>query len=40
MDFCCSSGTTQGKPKFVPFNDELMDSTMQIYKTSFSFRNR
>ncbi|PON42228.1 GH3-like hormone conjugating enzyme [Parasponia andersonii] len=35
-----SSGTTQGKPKFVPFNDELMDSTMQIYRTSFAFRNR
>ncbi|KZV38015.1 hypothetical protein F511_25241 [Dorcoceras hygrometricum] len=35
-----SSGTTQGKPKFVPFNDELMESTMQIYKTSFAFRNR
>lgn len=35
-----SSGTTQGKPKLVPFNDELMDSTMQIYRTSFAFRNR
>lgn len=35
-----SSGTTQGKPKFVPFNDELMESTMQIFKTSFAFRNR
>ncbi|KAL6569598.1 Jasmonoyl--L-amino acid synthetase jar6 [Orobanche minor] len=35
-----SSGTTQGKPKFVPFNDELMKNTMQIYKTSFAFRNR
>ncbi|KAL1535962.1 Jasmonoyl--L-amino acid synthetase jar6, variant 2 [Salvia divinorum] len=35
-----SSGTTQGKPKFVPFNDELMESTMQIYKTSFAYRNR
>ncbi|XP_073311772.1 jasmonoyl--L-amino acid synthetase JAR6-like isoform X2 [Primulina huaijiensis] len=35
-----SSGTTQGKPKFVPFNDELMESTSQIYKTSFAFRNR
>uniref|UniRef100_A0A5B6ZFP1 Putative Indole-3-acetic acid-amido synthetase GH3.5 isoform 1 n=1 Tax=Davidia involucrata TaxID=16924 RepID=A0A5B6ZFP1_DAVIN len=35
-----SSGTTQGKPKFVPFNDELMQSTIQIYKTSFAFRNR
>ncbi|KAF5953125.1 hypothetical protein HYC85_011069 [Camellia sinensis] len=35
-----SSGTTQGKPKFVPFNDELMDSTMQIFETSFAFRNR
>ncbi|CAL5400138.1 unnamed protein product [Camellia sinensis] len=35
-----SSGITQGKPKFVPFNNELMESTMQIYKTSFAFRNR
>ncbi|KAH7578026.1 hypothetical protein JRO89_XS01G0330300 [Xanthoceras sorbifolium] len=35
-----SSGTTQGKPKFVPFNDELMETTMQIYRTSFAFRNR
>ncbi|XP_058225675.1 jasmonoyl--L-amino acid synthetase JAR4 [Rhododendron vialii] len=35
-----SSGTTQGKPKFVPFNDELLDSTMQIFKTSYAFRNR
>ncbi|KAL0397980.1 UNVERIFIED_CONTAM: Jasmonoyl--L-amino acid synthetase JAR4 [Sesamum calycinum] len=35
-----SSGTTHGKPKFVPFNDELMESTMQIFKTSFAFRNR
>ncbi|CAH9108294.1 unnamed protein product [Cuscuta epithymum] len=35
-----SSGTTQGKPKFVPFNEELMNSTMQIYKTSFAYRNR
>ncbi|KAH0780087.1 hypothetical protein KY290_006514 [Solanum tuberosum] len=35
-----TSGTTQGKPKFVPFNDELMNSTMQIFKTSFAFRNK
>ncbi|KAH7516172.1 hypothetical protein FEM48_Zijuj10G0107300 [Ziziphus jujuba var. spinosa] len=35
-----SSGTTQGKPKFVPFNDKLMETTVQIYKTSFAFRNR
>lgn len=35
-----SSGTTRGMPKFVPFNDELMESTMQIYRTSYSFRNR
>ncbi|KAF3644619.1 hypothetical protein FXO38_20085 [Capsicum annuum] len=34
-----SSGTTQGKPKFVPSNEELMESTMQIFKTSFAFRN-
>lgn len=38
--FLFSSGTTQGKPKFVPFNDDLVESTMQIYKTSFAFRNR
>ncbi|BAT98065.1 Jasmonic acid-amido synthetase [Vigna angularis] len=35
-----SSGTTQGKPKFVPWNDELFDTTLQIYHTSFAFRNR
>ncbi|GAB2291078.1 Jasmonoyl--L-amino acid synthetase jar4 [Dionaea muscipula] len=35
-----SSGTTQGKPKFLPFNEELFESTMQIYRTSFAFRNR
>lgn len=36
----CSSGTTQGKPKFIPFNNELLESTMQIFQTSFAFRNR
>lgn len=35
-----SSGTTQGKPKYVPFNEDLVHSTMQIYQTSFAFRNR
>ncbi|QCE02006.1 jasmonic acid-amino synthetase [Vigna unguiculata] len=35
-----SSGTTQGKPKFVPWNEELFDTTVQIYHTSFAFRNR
>lgn len=35
-----SSGTTQGKPKFIPFNNELLESTMQIFQTSFAFRNR
>ncbi|XP_038681920.1 jasmonoyl--L-amino acid synthetase JAR4-like [Tripterygium wilfordii] len=35
-----SSGTTQGKPKFVPFNDELMETTLQTLHTSFAFRNR
>ncbi|KAK9076381.1 hypothetical protein SSX86_004715 [Deinandra increscens subsp. villosa] len=38
--FTLSSGTTQGKRKFVPFNDELTETTMQIYRTSFAFRNR
>ncbi|KAK8565715.1 hypothetical protein V6N13_020792 [Hibiscus sabdariffa] len=35
-----SSGTTQGKSKFLPFNDELMKNTLQIFSTSFAFRNR
>ncbi|KAF8694375.1 hypothetical protein HU200_038299 [Digitaria exilis] len=35
-----SSGTTQGKPKFVPFNDELIENTLQINHTSYAFRNR
>ncbi|XP_027336016.1 jasmonic acid-amido synthetase JAR1-like [Abrus precatorius] len=35
-----SSGTTQGKPKYVPWNDELFETTVQIYHTSFAFRNR
>uniref|UniRef100_A0A1D1YKN8 Putative indole-3-acetic acid-amido synthetase GH3.5 n=1 Tax=Anthurium amnicola TaxID=1678845 RepID=A0A1D1YKN8_9ARAE len=35
-----SSGTTQGKPKYVPFNEFLMQDTMQIYRTSFAFRNK
>ncbi|KAF8380096.1 hypothetical protein HHK36_027566 [Tetracentron sinense] len=35
-----SSGTTQGKPKYVPFNEELVKTTMQIFQTSFAFRNR
>ncbi|XP_011023214.1 PREDICTED: probable indole-3-acetic acid-amido synthetase GH3.5 [Populus euphratica] len=39
-DMSLSSGTTQGKRKFVPFNDELMENTLQIYRTSFAFRNR
>uniref|UniRef100_A0A2N9J633 Uncharacterized protein n=1 Tax=Fagus sylvatica TaxID=28930 RepID=A0A2N9J633_FAGSY len=30
----------KGKPKFVPFTDELLESTLQIYRTSFAFRNR
>ncbi|BFG22119.1 hypothetical protein CerSpe_083930 [Prunus speciosa] len=35
-----SSGTSQGRPKFIPFTDELMETTMQIFQTSFAFRNR
>ncbi|XP_074282472.1 jasmonoyl--L-amino acid synthetase JAR4-like [Silene latifolia] len=35
-----SSGTTQGKPKFVPFNDSLFRNTAQIFQTSFAYRNR
>lgn len=40
LSISLSSGTTQGKPKFVPFNDELVSSTMQIIRTSYAFRNR
>ncbi|XP_061961936.1 jasmonoyl--L-amino acid synthetase JAR4-like [Populus nigra] len=39
-DMSLSSGTTQGRRKLVPFNDELMENTLQIYRTSFAFRNR
>ncbi|KAK2406882.1 Jasmonoyl--L-amino acid synthetase jar6 [Trifolium repens] len=35
-----SSGTSQGKQKFIPWNDELFETTVQIYQTSFAFRNR
>lgn len=35
-----SSGTTQGKRKYLLFNEELVKSTMQIYRTSYAFRNR
>nr|CAB3471712.1 unnamed protein product [Digitaria exilis] len=35
-----SSGTTQGKRKYLPFNDELAKLTMHVYRTSFAFRNR
>ncbi|KAJ8440677.1 hypothetical protein Cgig2_031094 [Carnegiea gigantea] len=34
-----SSGTTHGKPKYLPFSEELFESTMQIYETSFAYRN-
>jgi len=36
----CSSGTTQGKRKYLPFNDELFKLTMHVYQISFAFRNR
>jgi hypothetical protein len=36
----CSSGTTQGRRKYLPFNDELFKLTMHVYRTSFAFRNR
>uniref|UniRef100_A0A1J3J2M9 Jasmonic acid-amido synthetase JAR1 n=1 Tax=Noccaea caerulescens TaxID=107243 RepID=A0A1J3J2M9_NOCCA len=35
-----SSGTSQGRPKFVPFTDELMENTLQLFRTAFAFRNR
>ncbi|XP_020272218.1 jasmonic acid-amido synthetase JAR1-like [Asparagus officinalis] len=35
-----SSGTTNGRSKFLIFNDEMLQSSMQIYRTSFAFINR
>ncbi|KAJ1281966.1 hypothetical protein BS78_03G013600 [Paspalum vaginatum] len=35
-----SSGTTQGKRKYLPFNDELFEAAMHVYRTSFAFRDR
>ncbi|TVU46187.1 hypothetical protein EJB05_05706, partial [Eragrostis curvula] len=35
-----SSGTTQGKRKYLPFNNELFKSAMHVYRTSFAYRNR
>ncbi|XP_021748557.1 jasmonic acid-amido synthetase JAR1-like [Chenopodium quinoa] len=38
--FSLSSGTTQGKRKFLPYNDKVFDTTMQMWYTSFAYRNR
>ncbi|GJN06471.1 hypothetical protein PR202_ga24200 [Eleusine coracana subsp. coracana] len=35
-----SSGTTQGKRKYLLFNDELCKLTVHVYRTSFAYRNR
>lgn len=35
-----SSGTTNGRSKLLIFSEELLQSTMQIYRTSFAFINR
>ncbi|XP_020272224.1 jasmonic acid-amido synthetase JAR1-like [Asparagus officinalis] len=35
-----SSGTTHRKSKLIPFNEEMLRSMMQIYRTSFAFINR
>ncbi|KAH0887502.1 hypothetical protein HID58_063598 [Brassica napus] len=35
-----SSGTSQGRPKFIPFTDKLMENTLQLFRTAFAFRNR
>lgn len=39
-EFIFSSGTSQGRPKFIPFTDELMENTLQLFRTAFAFRNR
>ncbi|XP_056698668.1 jasmonoyl--L-amino acid synthetase JAR6 [Spinacia oleracea] len=38
--FSLTSGTTQGNRKFIPFNDALFDTTIQIYRTSFAYKTR
>ncbi|XP_004516416.1 jasmonoyl--L-amino acid synthetase JAR6-like [Cicer arietinum] len=38
--FSLSSGTSQGKQKRLPWNDELFVTTVHIYQTSFAYRNR
>ncbi|XP_071691087.1 jasmonoyl--L-amino acid synthetase JAR6-like [Rutidosis leptorrhynchoides] len=35
-----SSGTAQGKRKFVPYTEKLTENTMQVFQTSFAYRNR
>ncbi|CAH9144638.1 unnamed protein product [Cuscuta epithymum] len=35
-----SSGTTQGKQKFVPFTDDMFHCALFIFKASFAYRNR
>ncbi|CAH9099949.1 unnamed protein product [Cuscuta europaea] len=35
-----SSGTTQGKQKFVPFTDDMFHRALFISKASFAYRNR
>ncbi|XP_058728192.1 jasmonoyl--L-amino acid synthetase JAR4-like [Vicia villosa] len=35
-----SSGTSQGKQKFIPWNDEVFETSVHIYQTSFAYRNR
>nr|XP_043626255.1 jasmonoyl--L-amino acid synthetase JAR4-like [Erigeron canadensis] len=38
--FALSSGTTQGKRKYIPYNDIFIKTSMQVYQTSFAFRNK
>ncbi|KAI5421973.1 jasmonoyl--L-amino acid synthetase JAR6 [Lathyrus oleraceus] len=35
-----SSGTSQGKQKYIPWNDEVFETSVDIYQTSFAYRNR
>eukprot|EP01018_Ginkgo_biloba_P004380 Gb_33474 [translate_table: standard] len=35
-----SSGTTNGRPKYLPFNDNLLASTLKIYYISGAYRAR
>eukprot|EP01018_Ginkgo_biloba_P015012 Gb_14667 [translate_table: standard] len=35
-----SSGTSEGRPKYIPFNQDLLDSTLQMFRLAAAYRAR